>query len=56
MLSSFFATMDHILVAAGFAVLLIIYRVYRRHTGISLADVPGPRSASFIMGMSIYFS
>ncbi|KAJ8585426.1 cytochrome P450 [Rhizopogon salebrosus TDB-379] len=42
--------MDHILVAAGFAVLLIIYRVYRRHTGISLADIPGPRSASFIMG------
>jgi hypothetical protein len=51
--SSFLATMDHISVVAGFAISLIIYGVYRRYTRISLADVPGPQSASFIMGMSI---
>jgi hypothetical protein len=45
--------MDHIPVAACFAILLIIYRVYRRYTRISLADVPGPESASFIMGIRI---
>ncbi|KAJ8583434.1 cytochrome P450 [Rhizopogon salebrosus TDB-379] len=42
--------MDHIFVTAGFATLVIVYRVYRWYTRISLADVPGPKSASFIMG------
>ncbi|KAJ8585151.1 cytochrome P450, partial [Rhizopogon salebrosus TDB-379] len=43
--------MDHrVFVAAGFTTLVIVYRVYRRYTRISLADVPGPKSASFIMG------
>ncbi|KAJ8592655.1 cytochrome P450 [Rhizopogon salebrosus TDB-379] len=50
MTSSFLATMDHISVVAGFTISLIIYGVYRRYTRISLADVPGPQSASFIMG------
>jgi hypothetical protein len=47
-------TMDHrVFVAAGFTTLVIVYRVYRRYTRISLADVPGPKSASLIMGTSI---
>ncbi|KAG0708519.1 cytochrome P450, partial [Suillus ampliporus] len=45
--------MDHVFVTAGFAALVIVYRVYRRYTRISLADVPGPDSASFITGMYI---
>ena len=48
--------MDHIFVTAGFATLVIVYRVYRWYTRISLADVPGPKSASFIMGTSIFLS
>ena len=47
--------MNLVSVAVGFAVLAIVYRVYRRYTGISLADVPGPESPSFIMGTSIPF-
>ncbi|KAG2347348.1 cytochrome P450 [Suillus weaverae] len=42
--------MDPVFVAAGFAALSIVYWVYRRYSHISLADVPGPESASFIMG------
>jgi hypothetical protein len=44
--------MDPVFVAAGFA-LVIVYRVYRRYIRISVADVPGPESPSFIMGMSV---
>jgi hypothetical protein len=47
--------MDHIFVTAGFVTLVIVYRVYRWYTRISLADVPGPKSASFIMGTSMSF-
>ncbi|OJA21638.1 hypothetical protein AZE42_12192 [Rhizopogon vesiculosus] len=43
-------TMDPVFVAAAFAALVIVYRVYHRYTRISLADVPGPEPASFIMG------
>ncbi|OJA15903.1 hypothetical protein AZE42_11499 [Rhizopogon vesiculosus] len=42
--------MDPVFSAVGFLVLVIVYRVYRRYTGISLADVPGPESPSFMMG------
>ncbi|KAG1737832.1 cytochrome P450 [Suillus paluster] len=42
--------MDSVSVAASFAALVVIYGVYRRYTRISLADVPGPDSTSFIMG------
>ncbi|KAG1820586.1 cytochrome P450 [Suillus subaureus] len=42
--------MDPVFIAAGFVVLAIVYGVYRRYSYISLADVPGPESASFIMG------
>jgi hypothetical protein len=49
------ATMDHVSVAVGAAALILVYTVYRRYTSISLADVPGPEPASFIMGTSIYF-
>ncbi|OAX39240.1 cytochrome P450 [Rhizopogon vinicolor AM-OR11-026] len=42
--------MDPVSVAAGFVTLVIAHKVYRRYTRISLADVPGPESASFIMG------
>jgi len=48
--------MDPVPVAAAFAGLLIVYRVYHRYTRISLADVPGPESTSFMMGASIPFS
>ncbi|OJA08989.1 hypothetical protein AZE42_09936 [Rhizopogon vesiculosus] len=44
--------MGPVFVAVGFLALVIAYKVYRRQTGISLADVPGPESPSFIMGMS----
>jgi hypothetical protein len=49
------ATMDHVSVAVGAAALILVYAVYRRYTSISLADVPGPEPASFIMGMSVPF-
>ncbi|KAG1802508.1 uncharacterized protein BJ212DRAFT_1285710, partial [Suillus subaureus] len=39
-----------VFITAGFAALAIVYGVYRRYSHISLADVPGPESASFIMG------
>ncbi|OAX37779.1 cytochrome P450 [Rhizopogon vinicolor AM-OR11-026] len=42
--------MDPVSVTAGFAAAVIVYSIYRRYTGISLADVPGPEPASFIMG------
>ncbi|KAG1865931.1 cytochrome P450 [Suillus subalutaceus] len=42
--------MDSVFITAGFAALAIVYGVYRRYSHISLADVPGPESASFIMG------
>ncbi|KAG2746095.1 cytochrome P450 [Suillus brevipes Sb2] len=42
--------MGPIFVAAGFVALAIVYEVYRRYSRISLADVPGPESASFVMG------
>ncbi|OJA11405.1 hypothetical protein AZE42_12467 [Rhizopogon vesiculosus] len=42
--------MDPVCVTIGFATLVIVCMVYRRYTGISLADVPGPESPSFIMG------
>ena len=45
-----FTTMDPVLVAIICAALVIVYNVYRRYTGISLTDVPGPVSPSFIMG------
>ncbi|KAJ8584424.1 cytochrome P450 [Rhizopogon salebrosus TDB-379] len=45
-------TMGHIFVTASFATLVIVYRVYRWYSRISLADVPGPKSASFIMVQS----
>jgi hypothetical protein len=44
--------MGLIFVPAGFVALAIVYGVYRRYSRISLADVPGPESASFVMGMS----
>ncbi|OAX35978.1 cytochrome P450 [Rhizopogon vinicolor AM-OR11-026] len=44
--------MDRVFGAVGFLILVIVYRAYRRYTGISLADVPGPDSPSFMMGMS----
>jgi hypothetical protein len=47
------ATMEHVSVAVGAATLIIVYTVYRRYTSISLAGVPGPDPASFIMGMTI---
>jgi len=47
-----FTTMDPVLVAIICAALVIVYKVYRRYTGISLTDVPGPVSPSFIMGTS----
>ncbi|KAG1856005.1 cytochrome P450 [Suillus subalutaceus] len=46
----FLVTMDPVFIAAGFVALAIVYGVYRRYSHISLADVPGPESASFIMG------
>ncbi|OAX35974.1 cytochrome P450 [Rhizopogon vinicolor AM-OR11-026] len=42
--------MGHAFVAVGFLALVMAYKAYRRYTGISLADVPGPESPSFIMG------
>ncbi|KAG1824493.1 cytochrome P450 [Suillus subaureus] len=42
--------MNPVLITAGFTALAIVYGMYRRYTHISLADVPGPKSASFIMG------
>ncbi|KAJ8594234.1 cytochrome P450 [Rhizopogon salebrosus TDB-379] len=42
--------MDRVSVAVGAAALILVYTVYRRYTSISLGDVPGPESASFIMG------
>ncbi|OAX39518.1 cytochrome P450, partial [Rhizopogon vinicolor AM-OR11-026] len=42
--------MNPVFVAVGFTTLAIVYWVYRRYTGISLADVPGPESLSFFMG------
>jgi len=42
-------------VAAGFASLVVVYTAYRRYVGISLADIPGPEPASFLMGMLISF-
>ncbi|OAX35971.1 cytochrome P450 [Rhizopogon vinicolor AM-OR11-026] len=42
--------MDWVSVAVGFATLAIIYKIYRRYNGISLSDVAGPESPSFIMG------
>ncbi|KAG1836808.1 cytochrome P450 [Suillus subalutaceus] len=42
--------MDSVFITAGFAALAIVYGVYRRYSHISLADVPGPESASFTMG------
>src|SRR5882757_3955763 len=47
--------MDWVSVAVGFATLAIIYKIYRRYNGISLSDVAGPESPSFIMGMSTPF-
>jgi hypothetical protein len=44
--------MGSIFVAASFVALAILYGVYRRYSRISLADVPGPESASFMMGVS----
>jgi hypothetical protein len=45
--------MDSVFITAGCVALAIVYGVYRRYSRISLADVPGPESPSFIMGMSI---
>jgi len=45
-----FTTMDPVFVAVICTALVIVYKVYRRHAGISLTDVPGPVSPSFIMG------
>ncbi|KAG1836307.1 cytochrome P450 [Suillus subluteus] len=45
-----FVIMDSVFITAGFAALAIVYGVYRRYSHISLADIPGPESASFIMG------
>ncbi|KAJ8585149.1 cytochrome P450 [Rhizopogon salebrosus TDB-379] len=42
--------MDYIFIAACFAALVIVHRVHRRYTRISLADIPGPKPASFLMG------
>lgn len=42
--------MSPIFVATGFVTLAIVYGVYRRYSRISLADIPGPESASFMMG------
>ncbi|KAG0708534.1 cytochrome P450 [Suillus ampliporus] len=42
--------MNSVFLTTGFAALVVVYGVYRRYTRISLADVPGPDSASFIMG------
>ncbi|KAG1824688.1 cytochrome P450 [Suillus subaureus] len=42
--------MDPVFIAASFAALAIVYGVYHRYSRISLADVPGPESASFVMG------
>lgn len=42
--------MDPVFITTGFAALAIVYGVYRRYSCVSLADVPGPESASFIMG------
>lgn len=44
--------MGSIFVATSFVALAIVYGAYRRHSRISLADVPGPEPASFMMGMS----
>jgi len=48
--------MDPVSVAAAFVALVIVYRVYHRYARISLADVPGPESPSFVMGVSTHFS
>lgn len=45
--------MDLFYVAVSFAAVVIVYWVYRRYTRISLADIPGPEPASFLMGISI---
>ncbi|KIK40787.1 hypothetical protein CY34DRAFT_763985 [Suillus luteus UH-Slu-Lm8-n1] len=42
--------MGSIFVAASFVALAIVYGVYRRYSRISLADIPGPESPSFMMG------
>ncbi|KAJ8585147.1 cytochrome P450 [Rhizopogon salebrosus TDB-379] len=42
--------MDRIFIAACLAALVIVYGVYHRYTRISLANIPGPKSASFILG------
>ena len=44
-------TMDPVLLAASSIAIIVVYRVYRRCTRISLADIPGPDPASFIMGL-----
>jgi len=57
MLPPIFTTMDPLsqVAAASFASLVVVYTVYRRYAGISLADIPGPEPASFLMGMLISF-
>jgi hypothetical protein len=48
--------MDHIFTAACLAAPVIVYGVYHRYTHISLANIPGSKSASFILGTSISLS
>ena len=41
--------------AVGLLTLLVVYSIYRRLSRISIADVPGPTSDSFILGMHTKF-
>ncbi|KAJ8586565.1 hypothetical protein M405DRAFT_351390 [Rhizopogon salebrosus TDB-379] len=41
--------MDHIFTAACLAAPVIVYGVYHWYTHISLANIPGSKSASFIL-------
>lgn len=35
----------------GLLIIIVLHRIYRRFSRISIADVPGPAPESFILGM-----
>ncbi|KAJ7037978.1 cytochrome P450 [Mycena alexandri] len=43
--------MEHLLIAGP--ILLTLYYIYRRWTGISVADIPGPKADSFLLGSQV---
>ena len=48
---SFLSDMDYKQLAALGGTAAVVYAIYRRYTGISLDDVPGPENPSFLHGM-----